>query len=211
MDLSRRSLLVTPALGLSLLSLFGSPQDPEHQIPTAQELPPEIPDMPGPFIHPQRLRPRLPRRARRRSVVPQSARTTRMTSAVGSRPDVKISGTLRQRMIQTAISFIGIPYEYGWESLKGMDCSGLTQMVYRNVGLIIPRVADAQMRFCRAVTSPLPGDLVFFTTSGGYAYHVGLFLTRGTMIDAPHSGTVVQRQSIWSGNAIFGRHPALGQ
>jgi len=39
-----------------------------------------------------------------------------------------------------------------------------------------------------------PGDLVFW---GRPAYHVGIYVGGGRILDAPHTGTVVQIQAIW--------------
>jgi cell wall-associated NlpC family hydrolase len=39
-----------------------------------------------------------------------------------------------------------------------------------------------------------PGDLVFW---GNPAYHVAIYIGGGRVIAAPHTGTVVQIQTIW--------------
>jgi cell wall-associated NlpC family hydrolase len=39
-----------------------------------------------------------------------------------------------------------------------------------------------------------PGDLVFW---GNPSYHVAIYIGGGRIISAPHTGTVVQIQSIW--------------
>lgn len=48
------------------------------------------------------------------------------------------------------------------------------------------------------------GDLVFFYDNGG-VYHVAIFAGRGRVWHAPHSGTRVHRQHIWTSNVFFGR------
>lgn len=47
-------------------------------------------------------------------------------------------------IISTALDFIGLPYMWGGTSLKGVDCSGLTRMVWFMNGILLPRNASAQ-------------------------------------------------------------------
>jgi cell wall-associated NlpC family hydrolase len=97
---------------------------------------------------------------------------------------------------------IGVPYVYGGTSTSGFDCSGLTSWVYRQAGISIPRTASQQQAAARRVASPEPGDLVFF----GYpAYHVGIYVGPGRMIDAQRPGTTVGYHSIWTTPSGFGR------
>lgn len=116
------------------------------------------------------------------------------------------SGSARRRIVSNAAAFYGVPYVWGGESPRGFDCSGLTQWVFREVGLYLPRTSQDQGRYTYRVGSPKMGDLVFF---GSPAYHVGIYDSSGYMIAAPHTGSVVKRQKIWSSSAYFGRHPKL--
>ena len=43
----------------------------------------------------------------------------------------------RRRIVETALSMVGVPYVYGGESAQGFDCSGLVQFSYRSVGIIL--------------------------------------------------------------------------
>ncbi len=106
------------------------------------------------------------------------------------------------QIVNIAKQYIGIPYVYGGASPAGFDCSGLTQYVYGQAGISIPRTASGQQSAATPVSSPQPGDLVFF----GYpAYHVGIYVGNGMMIDSPKPGTSVQYRSIFSGVAGYGR------
>ena len=51
---------------------------------------------------------------------------------------------------------------------------------------------------------PAPGDLVFFTGSGG-VYHVAIYAGDGTVWHAPHSGAVVSQEPIWTSSVFYGR------
>ena len=85
-------------------------------------------------------------------------------------------------VLSVAASLLGIPYRYGGSSPStGFDCSGFTSYVYRIArGITIPRTAEGQRKGSARVTSPVPGDLVFF---GVPATHVGIYAGNGMMYD----------------------------
>ncbi|HSD84627.1 MAG TPA: alpha/beta fold hydrolase, partial [Anaerolineae bacterium] len=59
--------------------------------------------------------------------------------------------------------FVGAPYTWGGRSPYGYDCSGLAQVFWGFMGVLIPRDADQQFRAGKIVTGkPRPGDLLFF-------------------------------------------------
>ena len=76
------------------------------------------------------------------------------------------------------------------------DCSGLVMRAAAAAGISLAHSAAAQQRSGHRVSlSQLqPGDLVFW---GNPAYHVGIYVGGGKILDAPHTGTVVQVQPIW--------------
>lgn len=83
--------------------------------------------------------------------------------------------------------FLGLPYTWGGTSSFGFDCSGFMQMLFREMGLQIPRNSRAQVK-CSLFT-PVdredlqPGDLVFFGQTR--VTHVGMYLGNDEFI---HSG-----------------------
>ncbi|NUO90714.1 MAG: C40 family peptidase [Dermatophilaceae bacterium] len=105
-------------------------------------------------------------------------------------------------IVGIAQSFFGVPYVYGGSSPSGFDCSGFTSYVYRQAGISIPRTASAQQAAATRVSDPQPGDLVFF---GSPAYHVGIYVSQGRMIDAQRPGTVIGNHSIWTAPSGYGR------
>lgn len=110
-------------------------------------------------------------------------------------------------VIAEGLAQIGKPYVYGQDDpLRGFDCSGLIEYIYGLVGIKLPHNAAAQQKLATPVTSPLPGDLVFF---GNPAYHVGLYLGGGQMLTAPHTGALVHKTPVTPG-ATFGRVPGSG-
>jgi cell wall-associated NlpC family hydrolase len=87
-------------------------------------------------------------------------------------------------MAASVQDFIGTPYRWGGTARRrGVDCSGFTQGVYRDLRIVIPRVSRDQFRRAPIKVSKSEklqyGDLVFFNKYGGadqYITHVGLYL-----------------------------------
>lgn len=98
-------------------------------------------------------------------------------------------------IVAIAQRYLGVPYVWGGTTPGGFDCSGLTQYVYAQAGISIPRTATAQAAAMRHVSNPQPGDLVVF---GSPATHIGIYVGPGQMIAAPRPGTVVRLQPIYA-------------
>ena len=98
--------------------------------------------------------------------------------------------TLGVRAVKYARRFIGVPYAWGGSSPRtGFDCSGFVRYVYQHFGVSLPHSSYGDESHGRRVLRKYlkPGDLVFF--AGGS--HVGIYVGRNRVIDAPHSGAVV--------------------
>ncbi len=112
------------------------------------------------------------------------------------------SGNLREELVETARSFIGLPYRWGCSSVEeGFDCSGLTMAVYQLNGLNLPRSSREQYQ------SGIPveknelkrGDLVFFATSKSKRVsHVGIYTGDNKFIHAPGKGKKIRVSSLSS-------------
>ncbi len=105
--------------------------------------------------------------------------------------------------VDWVLSQVGAPYTWGGEVPgAGFDCSGLVQAAYRVAGISLPRVARDQLAagsLLPAGASLEPGDLVFFGPSPTDITHVGLVVSPGVMVDAPHPGAAVRREPFPSG------------
>jgi cell wall-associated NlpC family hydrolase len=100
--------------------------------------------------------------------------------------------------VRFALAQIGAPYVWGGEGPGGFDCSGLVQAAYQAAGVALPRVAqqqyDAGPRL-QPGQALQPGDLVFFGSDARHVTHVGIVVGPGEMVDAPHAGATVRRES----------------
>lgn len=107
---------------------------------------------------------------------------------------------LRNEIINTAKSFIGVPYRWGGVSPeRGFDCSGLSMAVYHLNGLNLPRSSKAQWQAGSPVNRRQlsKGDLVFFATSGGREIsHVGIYVGEDKFIHAPGRNKKIRFDSL---------------
>lgn len=99
--------------------------------------------------------------------------------------------------VKHAYEQLGTPYVWGGTTMStpntadgGLDCSGLTQGVYAQAGVSIPRVTYSQVSTGTAVPMAQiqPGDLVFYNGTG----HVAIYVGDGNVIHAPQTGEVVK-------------------
>jgi cell wall-associated NlpC family hydrolase len=124
------------------------------------------------------------------------------TSSAAARFRHYQDGALRKMLVNTAQGFIGIPYEWGGESVEtGFDCSGLVMTVYKLNGLNLPRNSRIQFQAGNPVRREdlAPGDLVFFATNGDATVsHVGIYIGNDRFIHAPKKGDTIRQSSLCS-------------
>jgi cell wall-associated NlpC family hydrolase len=97
-----------------------------------------------------------------------------------------------EKSIDTKNSFInswlGVPYKYGGNNKKGIDCSAFTQIFYKKVeNKLIPRTALEQYRasFPISKRNMNAGDLIFFDINfSGKIDHVGIYLGKNQFLHA---------------------------
>ena len=75
----------------------------------------------------------------------------------------------------------------GWPFPFGIDCSGLTQILFKMIGIRLPRDAGDQVKSGVPVAfmdETEPGDLAFFDNEEGNIVHVGIIWKRNKIIHA---------------------------
>jgi len=102
-----------------------------------------------------------------------------------------------EQMIAVARKFLGVTYTWGGTSSFGFDCSGFTQMLERQRGVVMPRDADLQAAWTgvsEAQRKDLqPGDLLFFGERATHITHTGMYIGNGEFIhDTTHEHPMVQ-------------------
>jgi cell wall-associated NlpC family hydrolase len=112
--------------------------------------------------------------------------------------------------VAAARSHVGAGYAMGGNGPGAFDCSGLTTAALAAVGVALPRTSQAQFAAGRAVERDeiRAGDLVFFSTAGPGASHVGVATGRGTVISATSSGGVMEHSmsdAYWGSSYVGAR------
>jgi cell wall-associated NlpC family hydrolase len=107
-----------------------------------------------------------------------------------------------QAIADGARKYLGVPYVWGGTDPKtGLDCSGLVQRVYKDLGIDVPRVTYDQIKTGTAVpniAAAKPGDLLFMRN----VEHVGIYMGNNQYIHAPAPGQSVRIDAIPAG-AVF--------
>ncbi|MGZ5211159.1 MAG: C40 family peptidase [Kaistella sp.] len=110
-----------------------------------------------------------------------------MGSEIPSDQENSIPSVTRERIFRTANLFLNVPYLWSGRSFFGIDCSGLTQLVYKVCGLSLPREAQQQSEQGKVldfIEESQPGDLAFFENDEGKISHVGIMLDDQKIIHA---------------------------
>lgn len=112
-----------------------------------------------------------------------------LVGCAGTRPEGTFQNFDQSTFHSSANKYIGTPYEWGGQSNSGMDCSGLTTLVYKDQGILLPRTSKEQYQIGRKVPvdEVRPGDLLFFNTYGRGVTHVGVYVDDHRMLHASSS------------------------
>ncbi|MCI9584644.1 hydrolase Nlp/P60 [Clostridiaceae bacterium] len=111
-------------------------------------------------------------------------------SGVGNTPGNAPAGSRRTQIANYATQFLGNPYVWGGTSLtNGADCSGFTMSVMSHFGVSLPHHSGSQAGAGRSINSSemRPGDLIFYTNSGGTINHVALYIGNGQVCHASNA------------------------
>jgi cell wall-associated NlpC family hydrolase len=116
-------------------------------------------------------------------------------SQIYSKENIKISGfefnfeynNIDLNLENIAKQYLNSPYLWGGKTPWGIDCSGFTQMVFKQKNVSIKRDAFQQAEEGEAVAflaESKMGDLAFFDNEDGKITHVGILLNNETIIHA---------------------------
>lgn len=97
-------------------------------------------------------------------------------------------------VISYALKFIGTRYTYGASGPNAFDCSGFTMHVMSILDINLPHTARGQYTMGTEVKRDdlIPGDLVFFATSGKIKVsHVGIYIGDNCFIHASLDGVMI--------------------
>jgi len=131
------------------------------------------------------------------------------------RGDVTLNPTFinRDQMCQLSSFFLNLPYTWAGRSSFGYDCSGYTQMLYRQMGIFIPRNSKNQINWSGftnvALENLQPGDLIFFGANENKISHVGMSLGNGQFIhttvadNMPYTRISQLTEPTWNGSGRF--------
>jgi peptidoglycan DL-endopeptidase CwlO len=114
--------------------------------------------------------------------------------------------------IAAAGAEVGKPYQYAGNGPDTFDCSGLTRWAYAAAGIALPRTSRDQWNVGPHIplTQLEPGDLLFWATNTadpGTIHHVALYVGDGWMLQAPHTGELVQFSRIYLDGYIGATRP----
>lgn len=119
-------------------------------------------------------------------------------------------------IVAAARTWLGVPYLYGGDTRRGIDCSGLVQQVAFSVGIqSCPRTSEEQWAWSRHISESEAGagDLVFFVGAeiDPPPGHVGIMVAKGRMINAETTGTNVMYASFPPDGGGFGQLIGYGR
>ena len=93
----------------------------------------------------------------------------------------------KDKIVEDALMYLNAPYLWGGRSPFGIDCSGLTQIVYKVNNVVIPRDASQQAELgvgYSFLEEAEAGDIAFFDNEEGKINHVGILIDKNRIIHA---------------------------
>lgn len=128
-------------------------------------------------------------------------REARSRFQVASRGYANRNRFLGEKIVQTALRYIGVPYVFGGtDPATGMDCSAFVRMVFAHHGISLPRTAREQAQVGASVPFDQlqPGDRLYFQCKNPYIDHCGIYAGNGYFIHCSASRNGVAIDSLAS-------------
>lgn len=129
-------------------------------------------------------------------------------------------------VVRAALRWLGTPYSWGGGTvsgpslgiaqgagIRGFDCSGLVLHAWNRAGIRLDHWTGTQWTSGPHIPADRlrPGDLVFFGSDPARPstiHHVGIYIGRGQMVEAPYTGARVRISSIWRPDLVGATRPA---
>ncbi len=142
-----------------------------------------------------------------------TAQNIRQSVGISKSPNAGTTA-FRSEVINRAKRYLGTPYSLGgghqpnavtpsrgFNGLYGLDCSGLTGIVFRQMGINLPGIANQQSVYGKrtSIANARPGDLVGWQRGG----HIAIYIGNGQILHAPRPGETVQIRNLFRGEAVF--------
>ena len=111
------------------------------------------------------------------------------------------------RVVRDASVYKGARYQWGASGPSRFDCSGFTRYIFAKFGIGLPHSSAGQYSMVRHIASSKKqiGDLIFFHSSGGHVYHVGIYAGNNRIWAATHTGDFVRLEGMWNASYYVGR------
>jgi cell wall-associated NlpC family hydrolase len=119
-----------------------------------------------------------------------------LSGALGATDAAPTGAVTGADVVADAKKYLGVPYVFGGTSASGLDCSGLVQRVFKDLGIDVPRLVSGQSTVGTEVPSlaqAQPGDII--VTNGGE--HIVIYAGDGKVIHAPSEGRNVSLVDNW--------------
>ena len=145
--------------------------------------------------------------------IERSAQVATVRALVDRRQDRRDRARRESResdgVVDIAVAQIGDGYAWGGSGPDAFDCSGLTAFAYARAGIELPHTSQGQAAMGRPVARDdiRPGDLVFFSTAGSGASHVGIATGSTTVVSATNAGVMEHSSTdaYWGGHYVTAR------
>lgn len=108
--------------------------------------------------------------------------------------EIAASDLSMEQVLAKAEEYLGTAYKFGNDNTQRTDCSGFTQQVFGEFGIMLPRSAQEQSRYGKKidVKDLQVGDLLFYRTYKKEPSHVAIYAGNGQIIHASYRGKQVQ-------------------
>jgi cell wall-associated NlpC family hydrolase len=135
------------------------------------------------------------RRKREARIAAQKREQAKKAQQAKKKVTTAVSNNRLRRVLSYALAQVGDDYNMGSTGPNAYDCSGLTMMAYRQIGVNLSHFSLAQWSQTRRVSRSqlAPGDLVFFFNG---IRHVGMYIGNNNFVHAASYGTGVTVSSL---------------